>query len=112
MDDRLKAVGTRIQEVRRAKQMSQAKLAEKLNISVSHMSDIETGRSNYSVDILMRITEVLQVSADELLRTNVPAANAVYATEILDLLEGCSPAEKEALLSTLKNMRAAFRSTT
>ena len=37
----------------------QAELAEKLNISLSHMSDIETGKSNYGVDILMRITEVL-----------------------------------------------------
>ena len=110
MSDSLKTVGSRIKDARKAKRMSQAELAEKLNISISHMSDIETGKSNYGVDILMRLTEVLQVSADELLRTDVPAGNAVYASEILELMDGCTPAEKEAMLGTLKNMKAAFLS--
>ena len=111
MMERLRTVGSRIREARKAKHLSQAELAEKLNISVSHMSDIETGKSNYGVDILMRLTEVLQVSADELLRTDVPVANAVYASEILDIMAGCTPAEKEAMIGTLKNMKSAFLST-
>ena len=108
MDGRLKEVGARVREARKKCGLSQAVLAEKLNISPSHMSDIETGHTNYGVDILMRITEVLQVSADELLRTNVPQVDAVYAAELAELMKGCSSAEKEAMLQTLRNMKTAF----
>ena len=103
-------IGARVKDARKAKQMSQAELAEKLNISLSHMSDIETGKSNFGVDILMRITEVLQVSADKLLRTDIPPVSAIYAQEILELMDGCTTAEKEAMLGTLRNMKTAFRS--
>ena len=109
MGSELKDVGARIREARRKRKLSQAELAEGLNISPSHMSDIETGKSNFGVDILMRITEILQISADELLRTNIPAVTAVYSSEFLEILDGCTSAEKEAMLSTIKNMKAAFR---
>ena len=109
MSGELKDVGARIRKVRTSRKMSQAELAEKLNISLSHMSDIERGVSNFGVDILMRITEVLQVSADELLRTDVPAATAVYAAEISEIISGCTQPEKEAMMTTLRSMKAAFQ---
>lgn len=108
MDGNLKEVGARIKAARKKRGIRQTDLAEKLNISPSHMSNIETGDTNYGVDILMRITETLQVSADELLRTNVPQVNAVYSAELEELMAGCSSAEKEAMLKTLRNMKSAF----
>lgn len=108
MDANLKEVGARIKDARKACGLSQADLAEKLNISLSHMSDIETGRTNFGVDIFMHITEVLHISADVLLRTNVPTVNAVYDAEFQAITEGCTSAEKEAMLQTLRNMKAVF----
>ena len=104
MKDSLKLVGSRIQEARKEQGISQNQLAELLNISVSHLSAIECGRSNFGVDILMRITEVLKVSADSLLRT-------IYGTEFEALLKGCSPAEIEAMLNTIRQMKGAFQAT-
>ena len=109
MDDTLKLVGQRIQDVRRQRGMSQTDLAEQLNISPSHMSNIETGRTNFGVDILKRITEVLQISADYLLRSNVPAFTDIYAEEIADIISGCAPSEVEAMKNMLKEMKSAFR---
>ena len=108
MSAELKAVGARVKVARKAAGMSQAELAEKLNISVSHVGDIETGKTNFGVDILMRITESLQISADSLLRTNVPSVNSVYAKELEEILDGCTTAQKEAMLNTMKNMKTAF----
>ena len=108
MNGSLKGVGTRIRDARKNRGLSQAELAEKLNISLSHMGDIETGRTNFGIDILMRITEVLQVSADALLLTDVPEANAVYSSELAALIEGCSSTEKEAILQTVRSMKAVF----
>lgn len=109
MDDRAKQVGARIQRVRKDQGISQTQLAEKINISVSHMSAIECGSSNFGVDILMRITEALKVSADSLLRTNIPSVTTIYGTEVDELLKDCSPAEIEAMLTTLRQIKSAFR---
>ena len=108
MDDCVKGIGARIREARKERGLTQSALAEKLDISVSHMSDIETGRTNFGIDIFMRITEILQVSADSLLRTNVPEVDAVYSAELKGLMEGCSSSEKEAMLKTLRSMKTVF----
>lgn len=109
MKEDLKLVGTRIQNARKEQHISQNELAEKLNISVSHLSAIECGRSNFGIDILMRITEVLKVSADSLLRTDTPAVSAIYSSELSNLIQDCSPAEAEAMLATLRQMKGAFQ---
>ena len=108
MDDCLKGIGARIRQARKERSLTQSALAEKLDISVSHMSDIETGRTNFGIDIFMRITEILQVSADSLLRTNVPEVDAVYSAELKGLMEGCSSSEQEAMLKTIRSMKTVF----
>ena len=65
--DKLEKIGQRIQKARKQKNLTQIQFAEILDISTSHLSDIETGRTNFGIDILMNITETLQVSADYLL---------------------------------------------
>lgn len=104
MDHALKLIGYRIQEVRKAQGLSQNELAERLNISPSHMSNIETGRSNFGIDIFQRITEVLQVSADSLLRSNVPEVTNIYSGEIAHILENCTPEQKEQIKKILKDI--------
>lgn len=43
--------------------MSQEKLAEMINISVTHMSHIETGCTKMSLEVFGDITEALSVKA-------------------------------------------------
>ena len=56
----------------------------------------------------MRLTEALQISADALLRTNVPEVDVVYASEVRELMEDCSSDEKDAMVQTLRNMKTVF----
>lgn len=109
MNERVKQVGSRIQEARKNQGITQTQLAERVGISVSHMSAIECGASNFGVDILMRITEALRTSADSLLRTDIPSVTTLYSAEVDALLKDCSPAEIEAMLATLRQMKSAFR---
>ena len=101
MYEKLKPVGKRIQDARKAIGMTQADLADKLDISVSHMSSIETGRANFGVETLMKITEILQVSADSLLRTDIPEVSVIYAGDLDALLKGCTAEEVESMLNML-----------
>ena len=82
MDPRIKIVGNRIKQIRKEKNLSQADLAEKMNVSTSYVSDVENGKINFSIDTFMRLTEALQISADWLLQTNIPSVKELHTSEI------------------------------
>lgn len=73
-------MGERLREARRARSLSLRTLAERLGVSPSLISQIETGRANPSVSTLYAIAAELDVSLDELLfndRRPVEAAEPV-----------------------------------
>ena len=107
--EELKKVGERIRQARKEKHLSQAELAEKVQISASHMSDLENGKTNISLEIFMRITEALQVSADWLLQTNIPEVSKIQMAELESLLSDCSSSELQSLLRMLKEMKLMLR---
>ncbi|MFQ9609863.1 MAG: helix-turn-helix domain-containing protein [Lachnospira sp.] len=47
--------------------LSQKQLAEKVGISTTHLSHIETGNTKLSLPVFVDITEALSVQTDELL---------------------------------------------
>lgn len=61
-------VGQRIRSLRRKKRMTQQELADKLNYSTERqLQRIERGETGCSIDKLMEIAQVLDVSTDYLL---------------------------------------------
>lgn len=56
--------GGRIQELRKAHEMTQAGLAEALNISLDHLRKIEGGQRGCSVDLLIALAVEFDVSLD------------------------------------------------
>ena len=108
MDD-LKNIGRRIREARKKKNLSQARLSEMIDISTSHLSDLENGKTNISLDIFMRITESLQVSADWLLQTNIPQVSAMQSSEFSKLLSDCSSSEVQSILRMVREMKTMLR---
>lgn len=103
-----KIVGSRIRELRIKKGMSQADLASKASISVPHMSSIELGKSQMMLPMFVRLLEVLDVSADYLLRADVTSVNGLYQTEFADLLSDCTPQEMESILQIVKQLKTTL----
>ena len=68
-------MGNRIKIRRKELRIKQAELAERLNISNSHMSSIENGRQKPSLDIFIRICDLLNVTPDYLLLGSMHAYN-------------------------------------
>jgi len=60
-------MGEHLREARRSRRLSLRELAERLGVSPSLISQIETGRANPSVSTLYAIAAELDVSLDELL---------------------------------------------
>lgn len=61
-----KALGLRIAYFRRLKGLSQMQLAERINISRTHMSRIETAECAVSLDVVFDISNALEISPDKL----------------------------------------------
>ena len=67
-----------------------------------------TPRKGERVETLMKITEILKVSADNLLRTDIPEVSAIYAGDLDELLKDCTAEEVESLLTMLRQMKTAL----
>ncbi|MBO5575547.1 MAG: helix-turn-helix transcriptional regulator [Ruminococcus sp.] len=106
--DWLVPIGARIKEARKELDITQIELAEKAEISVPYLSKIEMGKSDFSISVLIRISEALQISTDKLLRPNIPESNLIANEELMSVMQGCSPAEAASIIETAKNMRKAF----
>lgn len=100
------SVGRRIAKARRDRGYSQAVLAEKANISISHLSNIERGCKSLSAEVLLKIAEALQVSADIILFTDIPGVHKEVGREIGINLNNCTVREKEFILKLIKNIGA------
>lgn len=57
-----KAMGSRIQECRKNKKLTQEQMAEKLDISVSFISRVERGCVKVSLETLAKIATILEIS--------------------------------------------------
>ncbi len=71
------AFGKRVKESRNKAGFTQEVLAEKADITVSYLGEIERGEKTPSLDVLINIADSLEVSCDYLLRDNA-GSGAVY----------------------------------
>lgn len=65
-DERIVAFGQRVREVRKAKGISQEKLAELAGIDRSYMGNIERGEKNVTLKKVYEICDALDVDVKEL----------------------------------------------
>ena len=59
-ETKLKGVGARIRNLRAEQELTQFELAEKIGVSQTHLSNIECGRVQISLKLLLRIANVLE----------------------------------------------------
>lgn len=104
----LKLVGSRIKAVRISRGMSQADLAVKAAVSLPLISNIERGKTGMQLETFVKVAEALQVSADYLLRPDVPEVKAIYQGEFAELLEDCSASEMETILNIVREVKASM----
>ena len=73
--DRFVELGLMISALRKAKGYTQHELAEKANISRSHLSSIEAPNitSSFSLEVFFNIADILEVKPGDLLNLNLPS---------------------------------------
>lgn len=86
-------IGQRIRKYRRAYNLSQEQLAEKVGISTTHMSHIETGNTKLSLPVLVDIAKVLDVRTDEIIYGTPQISKTSLADEIISILGSCTTSD-------------------
>lgn len=59
-------IGRKIQKLRNSKSLTQSYVAEMADISISHMSNIETAKTKPSLIALSKISRILECTLDEI----------------------------------------------
>lgn len=98
MDSNLVEMGNRISAMRRHLGINQNTLAEKIDISKNHLSNIECGREKPSFDVLISLCNELRVTPDYLLMGSMHPQGVPQ--NVIDSLALCS-SEDITLLETI-----------
>lgn len=70
-------IGNIIRNARTEKGMTQAQLAEIVNVSENHLKHVEGGYRNPSVDLLINIAQILNISVDNIIFPQKPENEAL-----------------------------------
>lgn len=96
-----KMLGMRIKQARISKDLTQLILAEKINVSPNFLGDVERGLKKPSLDTLVHIANLLNVSVDSLITDSLTltldedTTNMYLTDEQLRVLKG--------VVNTIKN---------
>lgn len=102
-----KAIGQRIKIARIKKGVTQETVADLIDITPAHMSNVETGKTKVSLPTLIAIANALSVSVDTLLCDNVIASKIVFEKEANDIFS--DEYEVRFLVDLMKSAKIAFR---
>lgn len=104
-----KDIGKRIKIARIRGDITQEKLAEAVNISSSHLSNIETGNARVSLPTLVHIANALDVLLSDLLCDNLVRAKESYCKECDILFSDCSDQEARFITDMISATITALR---
>lgn len=101
-------IGQQIRKIRKAHGLSQEELAEKIDISTTHMSHIETGNTKLSLQVFVDIAAALDVRTDELLYNSTATTTTAAMEQISAVLEGCSANEARVIADIAKTAKLSM----
>ena len=99
-------IGKRIQELRKARGLSEEKIAEKADISSTYLSRIECGRENPTLDMLIKLTSALEVEMLEMFDFGHVKSHKELKNSIQRIIK---TADEPTLRLALKIIRAISR---
>ena len=96
-------IGNRIRDRRRELELSQEKVAEKAGISTNTVSRIEGGYSAMSIEIFIKLTQVLDMDANELLGVDIlPARREEQVSDMVYRIPGLKQSEQAVIRQTIE----------
>ena len=102
-------IGQRIRKYRKAHQLSQEELAEKIGISTTHMSHIETGNTKLSLPVLVSLATELNVRSDDLLFDCAEGGRNAEIEALISIFDDCSTQQIKVLNDIIKAAKLSMK---
>ena len=104
-------IGKQIKIARIQLGVTQEFLAEKVNISAVHLSNIERGAGRLSLKTIVALAKTLNTSLDIILcnEINMPNQDKILASKMADLLSDCTSQELLIITEVAESTKKALR---
>lgn len=105
MDIDYSLIGKRIASIRKGQGITQAKLAEKADITNNFLSHIERSHSIPSLETLVNICEALDVTPDTVLLGTKTAQKEYLNDEIYQRISSCTSKQKRFIVEVIEALQ-------
>ena len=102
------SIGEKIKELRSAKKMTQETLAQNLNVTVSAVSQWESGKTMPDISMLVPLCHMFSVSADDLLGIRIGEQDAVLSETKSEVEQLVANGDYDAAFAELRKKMADF----
>lgn len=103
------AMGKRIRAMRKKRGLTQAALAERINIEPSNLSHIERAASKVGLATLVEIANALHCSTDDLLCDSIECEREAFENILGELTKDCTPKELRLLTDLVQATKESMR---
>ncbi len=101
-----KLIGLRIKELRKKRKLSQERLAEFAAITAAHMSNIETGKENPTIDTVSRLALALDINVADLFEFQHLSSRRELQKIIVDTAKKAHDDELRLIVKFIKTMES------
>lgn len=102
------AMGNRLRNYRSSAHITQEKMAELLDISIKHYSEVERGIKGLSVENLIKLSKISGISIDYLLKGD-PTDHTVPDT-LIEIYESCPLDKRQSFIKLMQDLLAMILS--
>ncbi len=102
-DEEFDNLGSQIKELRIKMKLTQAEVANALNVTPGYISNVENNRTAMSLRILMYYARLMNISLDSLIgRVEPEYKTTALDNELLQLISGMDNKSKSKLIQTIR----------
>lgn len=102
-------IGMRIRQIRQSQHKTHEQLSKFTGLSLTHISNIENGKSSMSIESLVNIANFLGVSTDVILFGGIQKEDDPMYADYVDLMLGCTEAQSGIILETARSLKKALK---
>ncbi len=99
--DRKRLIGTRIKELRKKRGLSQEQVAQAANLTAKHLSSIEVGKENPTLDTFLKLADALGVELWELLQYSPMPVGKELRMEVSGAIKNLKEADLQVVMKFL-----------
>lgn len=97
-----KLIGERIQKARKSRGLTQESMAEKLNVSIGYVSQVERGITKISLDLLGAISTILDCDVAAFVSESALHSHEYMESELLNEIRKLDQKKKKFILGVIK----------